>query len=304
MSRLLQLISSMPAIIYNCLPGRTLKGAFISLYSKFTQMHALNKMVANTEVLEDGSVYIEMEDGTKFYGEKDIFTSERDVTHEVLQKLDKLNKLQYSRHVLGALCTQYVKTEYEKNYKLKKGDIVVDAGAHIGTFTIKAAKAVGNDGKVVAIEPDANNFRFLSRNVEANGLQNVSIINKGVWGIQDKLRFNISRKRTTGHSFYRNKQFGTENTEEFIEVEVDTIDNIIGQSGIGPVNFIKMDIEGAEVEAIKGMDEALSGDAKLAMEGCHRVNGQMTYKVVIPWLKKKGFQVRRNGRIIYAEKTI
>lgn len=294
----------MPATIYNRLPGKTLKGAFISLYSRFTQMHALNKMVANTEVLEDGTVFIELADGTKFYGEKDIVTSKRDVTHDVIQKLDKLRKLQYSRHVLGALCSQYVKTEYEKNYKLKKGDIVVDAGAHIGTFTIRAAKAVGNDGKVIAIEPDANNIMFLSRNVEANGLQNVSIINKGVWGLQDKLRFNISRKRTTGHSFYRDAQFGTEDTEEFQEVEVDTIDNIIGQSGIGPVNFIKMDIEGAEIEAIKGMDEALSGDMKLAMEGSHIVDGQRTYQVVIPWLEKKGFQVRRNGRIIYAKKKL
>ena len=300
----LQWVTSMPAIIYKNLPGKTFKQLFISSYYRYTQLHALDKMVTNTELLQDGSVYIELEDGTKFYGEQDDDISQRDVAYDVIQNLNKLRKLGNSRKVLGVVRSQYVDVDNEKYYKLRKGDIVIDAGAHIGTFTIKAAKAVGNEGRVIAIEVEENNRKFLSRNVEANGLQNVSIVPKGVWGSQGRLKLNISRKRSTGHSFYAEAQFGTEHTEEFKEVEVDTVDNIIKQSGLGPVNFIKMDIEGAEVEAIKGMDEVLSGDVKLAIEGYHIVAGQRTYRVVIPWLRKKGFQVRRNGKIIYAGKKI
>ncbi|HEY98606.1 MAG TPA: FkbM family methyltransferase [Dehalococcoidia bacterium] len=260
-------------------------------------------MVAKAEQLQDGATFIELKNGIKYYGAQDGIASEQDVTHDVIQKLDKLQKLEHSRTILGVLCTQYVKAEYEKCYKLQKGDIVVDAGAHIGTFTIKAAKAVGDKGRVIAIEPSENNLEFLSRNIEANGLQNVTIVPKGVWGTKGTLKLSISCRRTTGHSFYTSEQFGTEDTEEYQEVEVDTIDNIVRQSGVGPVNFLKMDIEGAEVEAIKGMDETMSGDVKLAMEISHIVAGHGTYQVVIPWLKNKGFQVHRDGRMVYARKN-
>ena len=297
-----QRVRSMPAVIYNYLPGETFERLFLSRFYRLTQLYALDKMVTHAELLQEGISFIELEDGTKFYGEQDDVTSPRDVTHGVIQKLDKLRKFECSRKMLGVLCSQYVKTEYEKCYQLSKGDVVIDAGAHIGTFTVKAAKAVGNQGKVIAIEPEANNLQLLSRNVKANGLQNVSIVPKGVWESKGRLKLNISCKRTTGHSFYRDAQFGTKDTKEFREVEVDTVDNIIRQLGIGPVNFIKMDIEGAEIEAIKGMDETLGGDVNLAIEGCHIIAGLRTYQVVIPWLKKMGVQVRRNGRIIYAKK--
>ena len=292
----------MPEIIYNSLPGKTAKQWFISIYLRYTQLYALEKMVTNAEQLQDGTSFIELENGTKFYGEQDNVTSQRDVTYGVIQKLDKLRKLEHSRIMLGVLCSQYVKAEYEKYYILKKGDIVVDAGAHIGTFTVKAAKAVGDKGRVIAIEPSANNIEFLSRNIEANGLQNVSIVPKGIWSTKGTLKLNISRRRTTGHSFYTSSQFGTEEINEFKEVEVDTLDNIVRQSGVWPVNFIKMDIEGAEIEAIKGMDEIMSGDVKLAMEGSHIVAGQRTYQIIIPWLKNRGFQVNNDERMVYARK--
>lgn len=294
----------MPAIIYNSLPGKTVKQWFVSIYFRHTQLYALDKMVVKAEQLQDGTTFIELENGTKFYGPQDSITSQREVAYDVILKLDKLQKLENSRTVLGVLCSQYVKAEYEKYYKLRKGDIVVDAGAHIGTFTVKAAKAVGDEGRVIAIEPSASNLEFLSRNIEANGLKNVSIVSKGVWGAKDTLKLNISDKRTTGHSFYTSTRYGTEDTEEFQEVEVDTIDNIVKQSGVGPVNFVKMDVEGAEIEAIKGMDETISGDVKLAMEVSHIVAGKGTYQTVIPWLKKKGFQVHRDGGIIWASRKM
>ena len=299
-----QLVRSIPDIIYAHLPGKTLKQLFIKIYYRFTQLYALDKIVINAELLQDGIAYIELENGTKFYGERDNDTSQRDVTYDVIQKLDKLKKLDCSRKMLGVLCTQYVAAVYEKCYKLREGDIVVDVGAHIGTFTVKAAKAVGNKGKVIAIEPEANNLKLLSRNVEANGLQNVSIVPKGIWGSKGRLKLNISHKRSTGHSFYTDEQHETKDTNEFNEVEIDTVDNIIGQVGIGPVNFIKMNIQGAEIEAIRGMDEILSSDVKLAIAGSHTVAGQKTYQIIIPWLMKLGFQVRRNAGIICATKEI
>jgi len=55
---------------------------------------------------------------------------------------------------------------------LKHDDVVMDVGAHVGIFTLKAAREA-EDGLIVAVEPDPGNFRLLVRNIRANGLENV-----------------------------------------------------------------------------------------------------------------------------------
>ena len=61
---------------------------------------------------------------------------------------------------------------------LKKGDVFVDVGAHIGYFTLLASKIVGPVGRVYAFEPNTNNFKLLQKNVKRNKLNNVICINK------------------------------------------------------------------------------------------------------------------------------
>jgi len=69
---------------------------------------------------------------------------------------------------------------YERHYKLKAGDVVVDAGAGpCGVFTVFAAKAVGERGLVIAIEPERNNLENLKENIKINNLENVIVISKG-----------------------------------------------------------------------------------------------------------------------------
>lgn len=53
--------------------------------------------------------------------------------------------------------------EYTRTYKIKPGDVIIDAGAHHGAFTIYAAKKAGESGLVIAIEPEEHNFRLLQK---------------------------------------------------------------------------------------------------------------------------------------------
>ena len=62
----------------------------------------------------------------------------------------------------------------------RPGDIVLDAGANIGAFTLLAAARVGSAGLVVAVEPEPGNFEALRRNVEANGLRNVALVRRAL----------------------------------------------------------------------------------------------------------------------------
>jgi FkbM family methyltransferase len=162
---------------------------------------------------------------------------------------------------------------YERFHKLKEGDVVVDAGANIGLFTVKAGRIVGDKGKVIAIEPDPNILGFLKRNIESNSLRNVIVVSKGIYSHKGKLRFNVAAEIGEG-SLYEEQLPGMYRPTGFVEVEVDTLDNILKELEISKVDFIKMDIEGAEIEALKNMDEVLKGRPKSTKAAYHIVNGK------------------------------
>lgn len=60
------------------------------------------------------------------------------------------------------------------------GDVVLDIGAHIGYYTVLAARSVGNEGRVIAFEPDPQNYSLLVKNVAKNGYRNVTAVQKAV----------------------------------------------------------------------------------------------------------------------------
>src|SRR3990172_1247370 len=64
------------------------------------------------------------------------------------------------------------KSSYDEFYQYKRGDVVVDAGARIGTFAAKASLAVGEEGTIIAIEPEPRNFAHLVKNIQANKFKN------------------------------------------------------------------------------------------------------------------------------------
>ena len=84
-----------------------------------------------------------------------------------------------------------------------------------------------------------------------------------------------------------------------VEVEVDTLDNILGELGIKKVDFIKMNIEGAEVEVLKGMEEVLKNDVRLAIAAHHSVNGKPTDETIELQLKQRGFEIYATEQTIY-----
>jgi predicted RNA methylase len=63
--------------------------------------------------------------------------------------------------------------QYYDFLDLKSGDVVFDVGAHIGSFALKAARLVGEDGLVIALEPELENYKLLEENVRLNNLENI-----------------------------------------------------------------------------------------------------------------------------------
>ncbi|MEN3025727.1 MAG: FkbM family methyltransferase [Candidatus Methanosuratincola petrocarbonis] len=129
----------------------------------------------------------------------------------------------------------------------KKGEVFVDVGAHIGKYTIEMAKLVGPAGRVFAFEADPDNFNLLKRNVKINNLNNVSTYNIVAWNSESKILFH--KGDSSGHGSVKGSQkFG------YYTLESKPLDHILYGT---KVNWIKIDVEGAEYEVLEGLSQTL-----------------------------------------------
>jgi FkbM family methyltransferase len=157
----------------------------------------------------------------------------------------------FLRQIIEPLETELFKKEVKKN------SIVLDLGANVGYYTLIFARLVGDDGKVFAFEPDPNNFALLKKNVEINGYQNVVLVQKAVSNKTGKGRLYLSKNNFGDHRIY-----DSNSKRKFIEIETVRLDDYFKDFD-GKINFIKMDIQGAEPLALEGMAELLSRNRKL-----------------------------------------
>ncbi len=139
---------------------------------------------------------------------------------------------------------------------LKRGMTVLDIGANIGYYTLIAARKVGINGKVFAFEPEPSNYDLLCKNIEANKFQNVVIIPKAVSNKVKTIKLYLSPENRAEHSFckYLNNKF--------VNVKTIVLDNFLKNKKI---DFVKVDIEGAEAEALQGMQNVIKSNKKLIL---------------------------------------
>lgn len=134
-----------------------------------------------------------------------------------------------------------------RNMFIGKDDIVFDCGANIGLFSIIAAKEAVN-GLVYAFEPFKENINFINKNLELNNISNVKAIENAVWekSMTIKMRFDADSPASSGY-LHVNKY-----ENNIREITAISIDEFVTTHNVERVDFIKMDIEGAERYALKG----------------------------------------------------
>ena len=140
----------------------------------------------------------------------------------------------------------------------KQPRIFVDIGANIGLYTIKMARQMGNNGKVIAIEADPENYEALVENIKLNKLSNVHAFNLACWDKEEDVKLFMGLTKEKGISSVKAKVSG-----RTVVVHGNMLDNILAGLGIKEVDIVKIDVEGAEKEVLLGMKETVAASKNI-----------------------------------------
>jgi FkbM family methyltransferase len=134
---------------------------------------------------------------------------------------------------------------------LQPGDYMIDGGANIGFFTLFASQLVGKEGYVLSFEPGCNNLPKLKDNVRLNKITNVEIVPHPIWSkreaVQLHLCFDGSKNSLSPHDGSRGAQL----------LEAVMLNDYATEEIRPRLRLMKLDIEGAELAALKGGDDFL-----------------------------------------------
>jgi FkbM family methyltransferase len=139
-------------------------------------------------------------------------------------------------------------TLFSRKY-LNPGDCVYDIGANIGYFTLEFARLVGEKGKIHTFEPHPKIFKVLQRNIKRNHYSNVTSHNAACGEITEIKKLYFSTENEGNHKIIENDK-----SEGSTDVQVVQLANFVIKD---IPRFIKIDIEGAELLALKGLGDKI-----------------------------------------------
>ena len=179
------------------------------------------------------------------------------------------------------------------NFEPKENDIIMDLGAYIGAYTIHAAK---KGAYVIAVEPASTNLVLLLQNIFLNQVnEKVKVLKVAVGGQKGIAKFPAQSLDVNPASF---SLYWTKNTwAEYENVPLLTLSDVLRICDIGRVDIVKMDIEGAEVDALEAANMFLEKyRPKLVIE----VHGRDRLEILIKHLVNIGYTIKvlNVGRII------
>jgi FkbM family methyltransferase len=139
---------------------------------------------------------------------------------------------------------------------LEPGMVFIDAGANLGEFSLRAARLVGPTGRVFALEASPETARHLERNVQINRLRNVRVIQAALCEAETPQAFHLGRGRDSGSSSLSPPH---DYMGETLTVDGVRLDLLALRESLTRVDCIKLDVEGAELMALRGATALLSG---------------------------------------------
>jgi FkbM family methyltransferase len=199
------------------------------------------------------------------------------------------------REAMNEVCIYGV--YFQNGLGIEKGDVVLDIGGHVGSFSILASRL--GAGKVFCFEPDAENYRLLNDNLRLNKVENIDAVKKAV-SFENKEKKLFLDSNQEAHSF-----FSKSNNPQVVKVESIALSDFLKKNKVEKIDFLKMDCEGAEYEILYNCpDKTLGMIKKISME-YHNLNKMLEKrglegnapvnyngKALAEFLRGRGFDVK------------
>lgn len=193
--------------------------------------------------------------------------------------------------------------EYLDFAALKEGDTVLDIGAYAGITSIIFAQLVGPAGHVYAFEADATNFECAQINInmarEVMGLQNITLIRRAIWSHSNGLLFSNEGAMGSSAVSITGGKRGPEET-----VSSTTLKDFVEEKHLARADFVKIDIEGAEVEVLKSSADFLKSIQTRLIVEPHFVDGSLSTDRCRAYLEAAGFKVKIRQKVGESEPLI
>ena len=195
----------------------------------------------------------------------------RRVTHRILLKLIpseiKIDGLTVFLNPRDPVLSPALAFGIYENYEVevfrqfcRPGETVVDIGANIGLYTAVASARVGKAGKVIAIDPHPESYACLQKTIERNGLTQVTSFNVAVGDGKRSVELFVTDENKADSRIYDDA-----GRREKIPTKMIDLDHLLAENAIHHVDVIKMDIQGAEALALKGMSRTLAENQRLVV---------------------------------------
>jgi len=173
---------------------------------------------------------------------------------------------------------------------LAPGQTVLEVGGHIGYFSVLFSSLVGPGGSVVVFEPGDNNLGYLRANV--GGRPNVRIVEKGAGAAHETRSFWVEDLTGQNNSLVRDfrgfevnrANAGVRASTREVRIEVVPIDEVVAELGLEP-RFVKIDVEGAEFEVLRGASSAIDRFHPRLM-----VEIQADQQAIFDWFTERGYR--------------
>ena len=179
----------------------------------------------------------------------------------------------------------------------KKNDTVVDIGAHLGRYALISSNLVGKEGKVVTIEANPLVFEELKKNLELNKVTNTICLNYAVFSEKTKIKLFVRKEESTNTEYSlrntvmidRDKLMveRSKNAERILEVNADTLDNLLDLNDIKHENINWIKIDGTIKSALATVKlDSLQTSCEATLDAIHQVEAEaqaLSNSTVLPF---------------------
>ncbi len=202
--------------------------------------------------------------------------------------------------------SRYFKTDYEPETfaflreNLNFGDTFLDIGAHIGLFSVVAARIVGERGRVISFEPTPGTRAVMGEVLKVNGFGD--FVEVRAEAVAEKRGTTVFYDSGDEISVVNSLVRGEQSRNEF-EVEVISLDEFVAEHGV-EADCIKIDVEGSELDLLRGAEKTLSDQRPRVLLSMHPPfipKGRQSIEHIWEILKKHGYDIAFEGKPVDRE---